>query len=84
MNLNILKQTSKENIGLKWDSNQRPLGYKSSALLSELSGPMMGPIPFNQYLELKILLGLKCILAHCMARILYKKMVPDLVKSGTF
>ena len=24
-------------------------GYKSSALPSELSSPMMGPIPFNQF-----------------------------------
>ena len=37
-------------IWLKWDSNQRPLGYKSSALPSELFSPIMGSIPFNQYL----------------------------------
>ena len=34
----------------KWDSTQRSLGYKSSALPSELWSPVMGLIPVNQYI----------------------------------
>ena len=40
-------------IWLKWDLNQRPLGYKSSALPSEIFSPIMGTgvDPFFYYIR---------------------------------
>ena len=35
-----MKKKQAKKIWLKWDSNRRPLGYKSSALPSELFSPI--------------------------------------------